>query len=119
MSIMKRSVSVYKVPAQVSQKSRTELLNCLSTALESGHARFVLDCSQMSTFGPEELHLLLCCLEEAMKHKGDVRLAHLGPDGQAILATFGAERLFEVFDTSESAVCSYEAPRRSSLPSAA
>lgn len=118
MSLTKRAVSIHKLPEQISPANRMELLRRLTLALENGHARFVLDCSGLSTLGPEEIDLMLCCLEEAMKYKGDVRLAHLNPSARAELRSFGASRLFEIFDTSENAVSSY-AVRSTPMPASA
>jgi anti-anti-sigma regulatory factor len=109
MLISKRAVSIHKVPHEISSKSKLELLRRLEMYFENGCPRFVLDCSQMDTIGPAEVNLLLCCLEEAMKHKGDVRLAQLQPQADAVLRRVGAGRLFEIFDTSENAVSSYGA----------
>lgn len=107
MSIKKRSVSVHRVPSQISSADQMELLRALEMSVENGHPRFVLDCSRLETMGASEMHFLLCCLEEAMKHNGDVRLAMLHPQVQAALLQAGIGRLFEFFDSTESAVRSF------------
>jgi len=54
---------------------------------------------------------LLCCLEEAMKRNGDVKLAAI-PDGvRALLEHTGAGRVFEGFDTTAEALDSFCRPR--------
>ena len=116
MSMIKRQVTVHQVPSEISSSSQTALLRRLEMAVENGHPRFVLDCSKMENVGPSEMHFLLCCLEEAMKHNGDVRLAGLNPLAQANLSNAGVGRLFEVYDTTEKAVRSYQASPASSMP---
>lgn len=115
MFTTKRSVTVHTLPRETSPESQMQVLASLENAVESGHPRFVVDCSNLETVGSEEVHLLLCCLEEAMKHNGDVRLAELKPKAYAALRNIGIGRLFEIFDTKDAAVASYEG-RQSHVP---
>lgn len=108
MSITKRTVSVHPFPGRISHTTKMDLLRRMEMYYENGHPRFVLDCSQLESVGRIEMDILLCCLEEAMKHKGDVRLAQVKPNVLAVLSRTGAGRLFEIFDTSENAVSSYQ-----------
>jgi anti-anti-sigma regulatory factor len=114
--MIKRPVSVQQVPRTISSHSEMELLRQFAMLVENGRPRFVLDCSKMEGFGPIEMRLLLCCLEEAMKHNGDVRLAVLNPLVHANLRHSGVGRLFEIFDTTENAVRSYQARAASTVP---
>jgi len=41
------------------------------------------------------INLLLCCLEEAMKRNGDVKLTALSEKSRVTLELTGASRLFE------------------------
>jgi len=116
MAMIKRSVSIHQVPSEITSSNQMELLRRLEMAVENGHPRFVLDCSKMENVGPSEMHFLLCCLEEAMKQNGDVRLAGLNPLAQANLRQSGVARLFEVFDTAENAVRSYQVRPASAAP---
>jgi len=114
MSIKKRTVSIHQMPSRLSTNSQEELLSRLEMSVENGQPRFVLDCSKLESVGSSEINFLLSYLEEAMKHKGDVRLAVLRPHAKAILRNAGVSRLFEIFDTTENAVRSYQV-RPSSL----
>jgi hypothetical protein len=51
--------------------------------------------------------LLLCCLEEAMKRNGDVKLAAIPAGAEATVELI---RLFEIFETSADAVKSFRLP---------
>jgi anti-anti-sigma factor len=108
MSIKKRAVSVYQVPSEISSASEMELLRQLQMSAETGHPRFVLDCSKVASMGSSAIRLLLCCLEEVMKNNGDVRLAMLHPEANAVLRHTGISRLFESYDTTENAIHSYQ-----------
>ena len=67
----------------------------------------VLDCSALSQMDKPVLHLLLSCLEEAMKRNGDARLAAVSPSAQVVLKMIGADRLFQIFASSAEAVDSF------------
>jgi anti-anti-sigma regulatory factor len=67
----------------------------------------VLECSNLVQLDKAGVHLLLCCLEEAMKRNGDVKLAGLHSSAETVLETFGAYRLFDIHDTTASAVSSF------------
>jgi hypothetical protein len=53
------------------------------------------------------VYLLLCCLEEAMKCDGDVKLAATSSEAMAILEFAGVSPLFESFYTIAEAVSSF------------
>ena len=116
MTTIKRHVSVHQIPNTLCSTSEIELLRRLEMSVANGHPRFVLDCSQLEYIGASEAHFLLCFLEEAMKHNGDVRLAALDPLAQATLRNIGVGRLFETYDTTENAVRSYQARPASMVP---
>jgi anti-anti-sigma regulatory factor len=81
--------------------------------LEMSHAvrpSVVLDCSRASRVDRQTLHLFLCCLEEAMKRNGDVRLAGLHREALPVLRATAVERLFRNFSTTAEAIDSYRRP---------
>ena len=116
MTNRKRAISVYQVPNAITSTSQMEFLRRLQMSAENGHPRFVLDCSRIWDMDASMVRLLLCCLEEVMKHNGDVRLALLNPEAQAVLRLAGISRLFESFATTESAVQSFQLHAASMVP---
>ena len=70
----------------------------------------VLDCSTLRFLDSSNLHLLLCCLEEAMKRNGDIRLAAVRPEALSVLHSAGVDFLFECFETISEAMDSYGRP---------
>jgi len=116
MSIKKRAVNILQLPGQISSSSHAETLRRLKLAVQSGHPRFVLDCSQIEVMGMKEVQFLLCCLEEVMKHNGDVRLAAVTPEARAVLQNAGISRLFEIYGSTESAIHSYQVRPASMAP---
>ena len=75
----------------------------------------VLDCSRILQMDVPAIKLLLDCLEDAMKHNGDIKLAAMREKARAMLQITGVDRLFEMFDTDTEAVNSF---RRLSFPAA-
>jgi len=114
MLIKRNAVNVHQAPGKISSTSHVEFLRRLEMSAENGHPRWVLDCSQFEQIGTPEIRFLLECLEEAMKHNGDVRLAMPRPELQAALRQVGIDRLFEMYETAEGAIRSYQL--RVSLP---
>jgi anti-anti-sigma factor len=71
----------------------------------------VLDCSRVREMDRFAIHMLLCCLEEAMKRDGDVKLAAVSPSARQILEATRVDRLFEIYDTEADAVNSFFRPQ--------
>ncbi len=71
----------------------------------------VLDCSRIREMDKSAIHMLLCCLEEAMKRDGDVKLAAVSPLARRALEATRVDRLFEIYETEAEAVSSFFQPR--------
>jgi anti-anti-sigma regulatory factor len=75
--------------------------------MSTNRPRLVLDCSRLRECDISTIHLLLHCLEEAMKRNGDVKLAAVPTAAAIRLVSTGVARLFETFDSTEEAVNSF------------
>jgi anti-anti-sigma factor len=107
MTFQMRTVVVKQVPATLNAKQERLFFLELKNSLNVERPCIVLDCSNISHMDKAVVHLLLCCLEEAMKRNGDVRLAAISAATGAILRHTGVDRLFEIFDTNAEAVSSF------------
>jgi anti-anti-sigma regulatory factor len=107
MTIRKRNVAVMQLPEIKSAKQRRIFLRDMQQCIDAERPWVVLDCSTVVQLDKPGVHLLLCCLEEAMKRNGDVKLAGLHSPAATALATFGAYRLFDIHDTTASAMSSF------------
>ncbi len=67
----------------------------------------VLDCSKMNQMDRLSIQLLLCCLEEAVKRNGDVKLSAVPAEARSTLKLTGVDRIFEIFETNAEAVNSF------------
>jgi anti-sigma B factor antagonist len=102
-----RAVAVKKLPENLSVKNKLTFLHEVGSVMATNRPRLVLDCSAVRECDSSVIHLLLHCLEEAMKRNGDVKLAAVPPSAAIVLVSTGVARLFETFDTAEEAVSSF------------
>jgi len=103
-----RFVSICGLPDDPIDKTRKKTVyNDLERCINVDRPAVVLDCSTLRVLDRPTLHLLLCCLEEAMKRNGDVRLAALRPEVRSVLHSTGVDFLFQCFETVSEAVESY------------
>jgi anti-anti-sigma factor len=108
MLITMRAVTVHEVPAEVTASEERSFLRNLQEYVETERPRLVLDCSQIRRMNKATMHLLLSCLEEAMKRNGDVRLAAPPPEIRSSAEFAGLRRLFETYPTVAEAVHSFK-----------
>lgn len=103
-----RRVAVKHLPEKLSVKEGRRFFREVEPHLQADRPRVVLDCSRVRQFDRAGVRVLLCCLEEAMKRNGDVKLAAIPPGAAAILELTRAGRLFEAFDNTADAVHSFQ-----------
>lgn len=107
MPIKMRVVGVTRIPELRSAKDGRIFLRDLQSSIDGDRPRLVLDCSNLRQLDRSAILLLLSCLEEVMKCNGDVKLADLPAGAEQILRTTGADRLFDVYQTTAEAVNSF------------
>jgi anti-anti-sigma factor len=116
MSISKRAVQVYQVPARSAGTTHEGFLRYKQLCSETQRPRLVLDCSTIWDMDTSMIQLLLSYLEEVMRYNGDVRLAGLSPQAEWALRFAKVSRLFEIYATTESAVQSFHQRATSIVP---
>jgi anti-sigma B factor antagonist len=107
MIIKIRAVTVHEVPERVTPAAERRFLQELQGYVETERPRLVLDCSAVADMDNAAIHLLLSCLEEAMKRNGDARLSGVNEEARAALDAAGVSRLFEIYPTTAEAVQSF------------
>jgi anti-sigma B factor antagonist len=108
MQIKSMTVSVKQLPEKFSVQQGRVFFREVASCLNSDRPRVVLDCSKLQQLDSAGIHVLLRCLEEAMKRNGDVKLAALPPAAAATLELTGVNRLFQTFDNTADAVNSFQ-----------
>jgi anti-sigma B factor antagonist len=109
-------VVVMQVPEILNVKEVGNFMEELGPLLESNRPRVVLDCSQVRSMESAGVEMLLRCLEEVLKRDGDLKLASLSPEAEVILELMRVSRVFEVFQTCEDAVRSFNAIPADAVP---
>jgi anti-anti-sigma factor len=108
MAFQLRTVIVKQLPETDNDEQGWAFLEELKMSLQVERPRIVLNCASVRSFGRSSLHLLLCCLEEAMKRNGDVKLSAMSKSARTILAASGMDRLFQVYEDDAAAVKSFQ-----------
>jgi anti-anti-sigma factor len=116
MRFLARSVTVTQLPEAMQMKQGRHLLRELKSCMNNDRPCMVLDCSKLRQIDGITLHVLLCCLEEAMKRNGDVILAAVTASARDTLDLARVDRLFEIYDTETEAVDSVFQPHRGPMP---
>lgn len=104
MGIKDRTVTVKKVPALFNTGQGKIFIREIRRCIDIDRPRIVLDCSNLHKLKKSTVYFLLCCLEEAMKHNGDVKLAALPAIASDGLNISGINRLFDIYNTTDEAV---------------
>jgi len=104
------NVTVTQLPEKVDIKHGRLFFKELEARMNIDRPCMVLDCSRVQQMDRFAIHMLLCCLEEAMKRDGDVKLAAVSPSALATLEMTRVDRLFEIYDTESEAVSSFFRP---------
>jgi anti-sigma B factor antagonist len=101
-------VIVMQLPEQLKRQEVGPFLEELQPLLESDRPRVVLDCSQVRDMDSAGVEMLLHCMQETMKRDGDLKLAAISPEAAVILELMRVDRLFEIFNTPDEAVQSFQ-----------
>jgi anti-anti-sigma factor len=111
MKYRRKLIEVRTLPGQIDGARLRTLYRELESCINVDGPAVVLDCSMLNQIDKPAIHFLLCCLEEAMKRNGDIRLAAPQPELKAEIESTGLDTLFQVFDSIEDALESFRMPR--------
>ncbi|MGA7109039.1 MAG: STAS domain-containing protein [Terracidiphilus sp.] len=108
MTLQVRAVTLKHLPEEMSEQVERAFLTEMRNAPHGDRPRIVMNCSSLRGMSSPVIHFLLCCLEEAMKRNGDVRLSAVPKTLTASLQTLGLDRLFKMFDSDVDAIKSFQ-----------
>lgn len=111
-----RIISIRTLPMQLDEAHQKAFYHELESCINADRPAVVFDCSALRHLDKHSIHFLLCCLEEAMKRNGDIRLAAVQVEVKSVLKLTGLDSVFQFFDTIGEAVESYRVPRISLAP---
>lgn len=104
-----RPVLVMEMPERLSATESRMFMHELEPLLDAPGPRIVLDCSAVQHIDGAGVTMMLRCLEEAMKSDGDVKLAALSPECQAIFQLEPQTAGFQIHVAPDEAVRSFNA----------
>lgn len=107
MTTGKRNVTVKQLPSSSDLEATLIFLQEVEIFMAQRRPNLVLDCSTQEDLDDATLHLMLHCLEEALKRNGDVRVAALSPRAEAAFTAARLGRLFDSYETPAEAVASF------------
>jgi len=107
MSNQATDVILVTIPEAADVKQEQSFLRDLAARMSEYRPCIVLDCSRLSSMDGPKIYFLLCCLEEALKRNGDARLAGLPAQARKMLEATGADRIFQMFPSSDEAIGSF------------
>ena len=110
------TVTVTQLPEKLGIKQGRLFFRELESHMNIDRPCIVLDCSKVREMDRFAIHMLLCCLEEAMKRDGDVKLAAVPPSAQETLELTRVDRLFEIYESETDAVNSFFQPQFERAP---
>ena len=99
--------AVKQFPEKVNLKLGRYFLSDLQSLMNIDRPYIVLDFSNVCRMDRPAVNLLLCCLEEALKRNGDIKLAAIPEGARSVLRHTGVDHLFEIFDTIAEAASSF------------
>lgn len=109
-------VIVMELPETLNHAEGERFLSEFQPLLEVHRPRVVLDCSEVQHIDSAGIETLLYCMQEAMKRDGDLKLAAVSPASATIMELMRVDRLFEVFETADEAVRSFQAVTTLEIP---
>lgn len=111
MKYRKKMIEVRTLPELIDGRRLAALYRDMESCINVDGPAVVLDCSLLHQVDKPAIHFLLCCLEEAMKRNGDVRLAAPSEPLMAKLRSTGLDSLFQTFESVDEARDSFRMPR--------
>lgn len=105
------TVTVTSLPEKLNMKHCRRFFRELESQVNIDRPCIVLECSKIREMDRFAIHMLLCCLEEAMKRDGDVKLAAVSHSARETLELTRVDRLFEIYESENDAVNSFFQPR--------
>lgn len=107
MTLRQRNIKVRQIPEAMNGTQLRNFIRECESCIDVDRPCLVLDCSRLIDLDRQVTHLLLTCLEYAIKRNGDVKLACLSRGARATLQSIGVSSLFESYASTAEAVNSF------------
>jgi len=102
-----RPVVVKRMPEKMNLPQARAFWREVQPFVNSDRPQLVFDLSGVKQLDAAGVEVLLRCMNMAMRHDGDLKLAALSPQAEVVLELTRTDRLFEIFETSTDAARSF------------
>jgi anti-sigma B factor antagonist len=100
-------VNMLSLSGRLDAYSATEMEKKLDSLIEGGQTRLVIDLEKLEYISSSGLRVFLAALKKVKKEQGDIKLACMKPFIREVFDIAGFSQLFNIFDTTEAAVSSF------------
>jgi anti-sigma B factor antagonist len=100
-------VNVLSLSGRLDAYSATEVEKKLDSLIEAGQPCLVIDLEMLEYISSSGLRVFLAALKKTRKQQGDIKLACMKPFIKEVFDIAGFSRLFNIFDTRETAVSGF------------
>lgn len=104
----KKNVNIVSLSGRLDAYSANELEKKLGSLIEAAQVRLAVNLEQVEYISSSGLRVLLAALKKVRKQQGDIKLACLQPYVKEVFDIAGFTQLFNILDTEEAAVDSFE-----------
>jgi anti-sigma B factor antagonist len=101
------NVNMLSLSGRLDAYSATEVEKKLDSLIEAGQPRLVIDLEKLEYISSSGLRVFLATLKKAKKQQGDIKLACMKPFIKEVFDIAGFSQLFNIFDTRDAAVSSF------------
>ncbi len=101
------TITILYLEGRIDGDGALELDDALQQVLADGHARLVLDMSQVSYINSAGLRTLADALARAQQKQGDVKLVTLTPKVLRVLQIIGFDRFFDIHASLSEALAAF------------
>jgi anti-sigma B factor antagonist len=114
--IASRNIIIKELPERLHLRGAQELCRELEPMLKADRPSIVFDFSRVRVMDGAGVEMLIDCLDKVMKRDGDIKLAAVPRELYVILELTRVDRMFEIFDTTEAAVQSFQQFSKQEMP---
>ncbi|MFQ5600260.1 MAG: STAS domain-containing protein [Candidatus Krumholzibacteriia bacterium] len=102
-------IAVVSLEGDVDSLTSLKLSEAIDSILQQGIHHIVVDLAHVGYINSAGWGVLLSKLKEMRHPQGGFRLAEMAPDVHEVFATLGIGEVIEAHDSTEEAVCAFEA----------
>jgi anti-sigma B factor antagonist len=119
MNIIERKledVTVLELDGHLALEANSQFRTCVTAAIEAGARKLIVNMARVEYMDSCGLGELIACYTTLQKVSGRIRLLHLNPRLQHLLAITKLYTVFETFDSEAAAVSSFASPVEREAP---